>query len=285
MRLFYYVYKFNSLKYNKNIVMIGGLFMKYIFCDLDGTLLQEFHRINEQDIKALQEAQEKGVKISIATGRLDYEVQQLMNKYHLHGYRVSQNGGVVYNDKNEIVHKVSLKKDEVKMILQKLEGFDVLIFFETENEYIVEKKIKLIEDFEKTQPFLIYIEKPNIMETLEDHDIVTISIWADKNENIKIKKHLDQVLPQGIASYISSQYTIDVTSAKNSKGFAINHLAKQYHIDAKDIAVIGDSHNDISMFELTENSFVMSNADEAVKITANYVVDSVKEAVDIILNK
>jgi len=91
--------------------------MKYLFCDLDGTLLHDFHRVDLEDIAALQRAQEQGVKISIATGRLDYEIKMFMEQYGLSGFRVSQNGGVVYNEKNEVLHKELLTNKEIEIIL------------------------------------------------------------------------------------------------------------------------------------------------------------------------
>ena len=92
--------------------------MKYIFCDLDGTLLLDFYRIEEQDIKALLRAQEKGNFVSIATGRLDYEIKAIMEQYGFNGFRVSQNGGVVYSEQDKRVHaKFILKR---KTLLKRL---------------------------------------------------------------------------------------------------------------------------------------------------------------------
>jgi Cof subfamily protein (haloacid dehalogenase superfamily) len=257
--------------------------MKYIFCDLDGTLIHNFHKIDKSDMEALQLAQEKGIKVSIATGRLDYEVREIMKEYGLNGYRISQNGGVVFSEENRIIHKITLATEDIHLILSTLQGYNLLIFIETENEYIIPKRVPIIEAFEKNQSYLTYVEKPDIFDTLDKHDIVTVSIWAEKDENLEIVKHLNEQLPDHIASYVSSSYTIDITSAKNSKGNAIKHLCDLNGIDLSDIAVIGDSYNDISMFELTQNCYVMSHADEVVKSKARNTTASVKEAVLAIL--
>ena len=90
-------------------------------------------------------------------------------------------------------------------------------------------------------------------------------------------------MPKHIESYVSSKYTIDITNKDNSKGNAINELCKARGISLKDIFVIGDSYNDISMFKITDNSFVMSEADDFVKNKAKNVVSSVKEAIEIIM--
>lgn len=55
----------------------------------------------------------------------------------------------------------------------------------------------------------------------------------------------------------------------------IKKYAEENNIDLDEIAVIGDSGNDISMFEITKNSFAMSRAPKFVKEKANYIVDRV----------
>ncbi|MDU5411955.1 MAG: HAD hydrolase family protein, partial [Clostridium perfringens] len=46
---------------------------------------------------------------------------------------------------------------------------------------------------------------------------------------------------------------------------------------------IGDSFNDISMFEITDNSYTFNRAEEGVKAHANNHVDYVHEIVDHII--
>ncbi|MDF2699645.1 MAG: Cof-like hydrolase [Haloplasmataceae bacterium] len=258
---------------------------KHIFCDLDGTLLKESTYIDEEDINALKEAERNGYSISIATGRLDYEVKSILDNYGFNGFRVSQNGGVVFDHNDQLVHQVELEMLDVKKILNELTSFNVITFYQTPNSYIVEERLPLVIEFEKTQKYIKYHENRNIKNELDQQNIVTISIWAYKDENIKIKKYLDTVLPSHIVSYISSSYTLDITHVVNSKGNAINKLCMLNNISLEDIVVIGDSHNDISMFELTKNSYVMNEANDEVKSYASFVVSSVKEAINHVSKK
>ncbi len=254
--------------------------INHIFCDLDGTLLKEFYKIDEEDIKALQLAQEKGISISIATGRLDYEIKMLMEKYHFHGYRISQNGAVVFDDNDNLVYEKCLSYEDVQVILKALNNKPVIIFFQTVDSYYVEKKLPVIIEFEKNQPYIKYNENSNIYNELAAMQLVTISIWAEKDYNIIIKQELDKVLPYHIVSYVSSKYTLDITHMENSKGNAIKHLRLPFN----EIAVIGDSQNDISMFNITKKSYVMDDADISVKKHAQFTVKNVKEAILDILN-
>ncbi|NLG81889.1 MAG: HAD family hydrolase [Bacilli bacterium] len=257
--------------------------IKHIFCDLDGTLLKDFRRIDSEDIKALQEAQARGITISIATGRLDYEIKKIMERYNFRGFRISQNGAVVVSENDNLIYEKSLAYEDVLLILEALKSEPVIIFFQTIDHYYIEKKLPIITEFEKSQDLITYIENPYIICELPNHKIITISTWQEKNTNIEVKKRLDARLPMHIESYISSKYTMDITSKDNSKGNAIRVISQKYNLNLDEIAVIGDSQNDLSMFELINNSYVMANSDYIVKSAAKWEVKSVKEAVEHIL--
>lgn len=64
---------------------------------------------------------------------------------------------------------------------------------------------------------------------------------------------------------------------------SIEHVIKTLNVSPDEVATIGDSPNDICMLEGFKYSFAMSKAREDVKQSANYVVDSVKSAIDVIM--
>ncbi len=68
-----------------------------------------------------------------------------------------------------------------------------------------------------------------------------------------------------------------------SKGDALKRLIKELGIAPEEIACIGDSFNDLSMFALTPHSFAMSASREEILSRASKVVHSVAEAIDLII--
>ena len=70
---------------------------------------------------------------------------------------------------------------------------------------------------------------------------------------------------------------IDITLKNVSKGNAVKILANYYNLSLDNIAVFGDNDNDISMLNVTKNSFAMGNATEEVKNIASFVIDSNNE--------
>lgn len=68
----------------------------------------------------------------------------------------------------------------------------------------------------------------------------------------------------------SKNYYCDITSKKVSKGKAVKNICKYLKINTDEIITIGDGENDISMFEITQNSVAMANAVPLVKEKAKY---------------
>ena len=72
-------------------------------------------------------------------------------------------------------------------------------------------------------------------------------------------------------------FFLDITCKGTSKGNAIKKLCEYLRIDLKDSVAIGDSYNDITMFEVVGHSVAMGNAPEDIKKMVDKVTDTNNE--------
>ena len=72
-------------------------------------------------------------------------------------------------------------------------------------------------------------------------------------------------------------FFLDITCKDTSKGNAIKNLCEYLKIDLKDSVAIGDSYNDITMFEVVGHSVAMGNAPEDIKKIVDEVTDTNNE--------
>lgn len=257
--------------------------IKYIFCDLDGTIVHDFKNIYDYDTEAIKKIEGTGIKVSIASGRNDSGVKKFNNILNINGFRISQNGAVIINNCDEIEYMDKLTTEEIKKVVEIAKKYPVIYMYESVNEHIVEEKVPALVDFENMQDTIRYTEITDIYDRLDGYDICAMSITAEKYENILIADKMKTELPVGLKVYVSSDYTLDILRDKNSKGNAIKYICDKYNINIDEVAVIGDSYNDISMLKVTKNSFVLHHAHEDVKKHAKYTVKNVKEMVDTII--
>ena len=110
--------------------------MKYklLVLDLDGTLTNSKKKITDRTRNTLIEAQKRGVKIVLASGRPTYGVAPLANALELNryeGYILSYNGGEIIDWKTgELMYKKWLENDILPYLYKcaKENGFAIVTY-------------------------------------------------------------------------------------------------------------------------------------------------------------
>lgn len=142
---------------------------KYIFIDLDGTLLNDKKEISEENIKWLNRAyKEKGITTIITTGRPLGFVEELYKKYNCSfgDYVIAANGAIIKNVKTgDYINKDILNIEEIKKLdrICQEEGLDFIMIYDEKNAYMERKDG--ITPKSKIQEDKIYVD--NIIELLE----------------------------------------------------------------------------------------------------------------------
>ena len=82
---------------------------------------------------------------------------------------------------------------------------------------------------------------------------------------------------------IINQYFIDIVPKNCSKGLALLHILDIENQPKENLYTVGDSFNDVPMFNVTPNSYTFNRVENSLKSHANNLIDSVYEIVDSIL--
>ena len=121
----------------------------------------------------------------------------------------------------------------------------------------------------------VLIKKFYSIKDIDTKKIFKIFLWQLSN---KEKEDFYKIFNNEHIEIVSSENDgIDITLKNVNKGNAVKILANYYNLSLDNIAVFGDNDNDISMLNVTKNSFAMGNATEEVKNIANFVIDSNNE--------
>ena len=89
-----------------------------IVSDLDGTLLTKEHIISQINIEAIKRAQNEGIEVSIATGRMYYDVQARLKHAGLSTHIIGANGATVQLASGERLYTAGMNKSELIKGLQ-----------------------------------------------------------------------------------------------------------------------------------------------------------------------
>ena len=275
--------------------------IKAIATDLDGTLFYPKKRIfmiTNKNKKFIKEFVSKGNKIIIVTGRNSHTYNRLSRKLGCDISLVGCNGALVIDNKKIILEKF-LDKAKVKDIyesLNKEENSKIMCWmvFTSKGRLYIEVKnknpfIKLLfrivmllegayrDKYRYGKRRLEYLFSSKCEEKI--YKIMPCYGWTKKHKEnarldwLKLSNRYEEKL-----SITWSDAAVEIVSANTSKSKSLKELINYYNLKDDEVAVIGDSGNDISLFEeFYENSYVMFHARKEIKAKAKHVVNSVND--------
>lgn len=258
---------------------------KLIVTDMDGTVLGGDHKITEENMRALKEADERGVKVVFATGRFHDSAKEHVTFLEEVMPIVSSNGAIIKHPiTNEVLYCNSIDKDISLKIVETLDNLDLSYQIYTDNEIL--QKYKTEEEKIKMQDFIKntfsdkteIIFKKDLKEDIKDLNILKFNV-VDFERPLLMKEARKEVEKiEGLEVTSSWNDNVEIMNAGSSKGSAVKFLCELLNIDKEEIIAFGDNYNDISMLEYVGMGVAMGNAEEDVKKIASYITESNTES-------
>lgn len=250
--------------------------MKYplLVLDLDGTLTNSQKQISPANLSALMEAQQKGVKVVLASGRPTYGIEPIAREIGLSeygGYILSYNGAQIINWATGEVHYEKLLSPEVYPYLRQCARDAGLTLLSYKDRYVV------TEDPEN--PYVIHEAKlnrmpimavPDILATI-DFPVAKFLIVGDPNALAQLEPKMRTALGAHINVFRSEPFFLELVPLGIDKALSLAVLLEHLNLDASQMMAMGDGYNDLSMIRMAGMGIAMENAQDAVKQHARYV--------------
>ena len=246
---------------------------KLLATDLDGTLLKA-NKVTKENGESVYKFQNEENILVISTGRPYNGIGMLREENNIIAdYYILLNGALVINSLGKIIEQKFIEKDIIENILEDV--FEDNIFLSLESGYMT---YILTEDDN-----LPYPVKKNVNSLGEiDDNISLITVYNPMKEIYEIeiiKNRINEKYGKSIIAYRNDKY-IDIVPVGCSKGSALKDLVEKEQITEDKVYAIGDSWNDVSMFEVVKNSFTFNYAEAELKKHVKYIVSSVSECIE-----
>ncbi|MBG9451200.1 hypothetical protein ABE67_18325 [Cytobacillus firmus] len=260
--------------------------MSFIAIDLDGTLLNDQNEINEENIKAIQSAQENGFEVVISTGRAYFDVQAICEKAGISPFVIGTNGATIHAKNGECISSITITKDCAETILQWLDERNYYYEVFTDQAIYTPKKRRqdfyneihrlkssdldkdmkeLVAEAERQFDQFGYVFVESYQDILDQAEEFN-NILACSFDKMKLEEAWNQFRMNGELMVVSSaNHNIEITNKRATKGMALEKLAFMLNGTLDCAMAIGDSNNDLSMFEKVGCSVAMGNAKEEIK--------------------
>ncbi len=246
--------------------------------DLDHTLLNSAGDINHQTLKAIRFAMDKGVKITISTGRVTCISRLFADRLNIWGPYVAANGALVvrqydgkilFSKKIDPEHVADLCSFCEKMRLHyALQMLDVMYYTKDNNRlFIVENYNKLALKYGSPPSKVVIID--NGMKYCGKEAVYKIVIQPESEKSFKVLRSYLEA-NRNLTYTFSDKNLFDITANGISKGEGIKKIAGYYGISLQHTCAFGDYDNDLEIFRYVGTRIAMGNACENLKKIADF---------------
>ncbi|WP_373127912.1 HAD family hydrolase [Dielma fastidiosa] len=263
--------------------------IKLIVSDLDGTLLQENHLMNQETINEIKKQMARGVDFMVATGR-DYPgVTPIFENTGIDPELILLNGAQYRDHGGVIKDNIRLSASQIKAVGEIFARFHVVwnvytadgiaSLFNEEENLDAFMETAWLDGFctpdtskETYRDFYVGLKVYSTIDELLAHepDILKMEVHDGDREKIhQLQEALMQV--EDIAIAISKPINIEVTHADAQKGIMLMKVIEKQGLCSDEVMVIGDSANDLSMLTRFKYSFAIANGAQAAIEAANYL--------------
>lgn len=244
--------------------------IKIIFVDIDWTILNHYvHEFDFESIKALNEAQKKGVFICLATARPYLSIEQtgLFNYLKPDGI-VCTNGSVGFI-KDKLLYSENFPNDVIKQIIKVCNKHNACLeYCDERHRYFNRRKNRYVDAY-----FGVFKEVVPPVKKYENENISALLLMVPESYDEKMKKEL----PDGLDYFRFDAHGVDIRYSKYNphKGNGVKRVLEYLNIPKEYAMAIGDDLGDIPMFEEVGLGVTLENGKDEVKKKADYVTKSV----------
>ncbi|WP_100372858.1 Cof-type HAD-IIB family hydrolase [Bacillus sp. FJAT-45037] len=249
---------------------------KMIVLDLDDTLLRDDHTISERTKEALMKAQEKDVKVVLASGRPTYGMVDIAKQLELAkygSYILAFNGAKVINCKtNEEMYSSMLSPQQLHDLYRLSKREEVGIHTYMGDEIVTETNNKFTE-IEGDITGMSVIEVESFIDSVDEPCVKALMV-GEPDQLIHVEKKLQEELAGQLSVMRSKPYFLEFTEAGVTKGASLDSLIQSLGIKREEVIAMGDSYNDQTMIEFAGLGVAMGNAPDDIKAIANHVTET-----------
>jgi Cof subfamily protein (haloacid dehalogenase superfamily) len=251
---------------------MGGMAIKLIALDIDGTLLNSRWEVSPVNQAAIAAATRSGIEVALVTGRR-YDFAMLVARQIASPLTMIVNNGAMVkgaDGKTRVRHLLAREtaREVLHMTREWRTGASVVFDREKTNQVMLEKI-----DFEDGIRGMYYRrnreflgESSPLEDCLAEEDPIQVMFSGEVAAMREAEGVLRSVQGNGkfalaVTAYEDKDFSmIDVIHPKVTKGATLSEWAGVQGVAREEILAIGDNHNDLEMLSFAGTPVVMGNA-------------------------
>ncbi len=260
--------------------------VRLIAMDMDGTLLNDDCRIPEENILAMREASNAGIRLAIVSGRVPEDISCFISDAgFMDCFVLGLNGGYCLDKPHGDAILMQYMADaDVEKCITILESEHVTYSAFGRSHVAISRPFATGKELEqwgtnlkrKGQLVYTYGMEGILAQRQQGTNKIVYIDRDDPARLARIREQIEQI--PGVEVTSSWINNIEIMPRDVHKGTALALLSQRLHIEQSQVMAIGDNDNDIPMLKWAGYGVVMGNASEGARAAAEFETDDNKNA-------
>ena len=262
-----------------------------IVTDLDGTFLVTHNDAHQENVRAMRQAQDKGILVCACTGRSWTMCRYVVKRYGFDPYTITSGGAAIIDAQNEeLLYQKTIQPTALLPILYASwrTGIEMMQVFCTDEcasfgagaeERILRTQVRnAVIPADQRENVRVYSKFLDLFYSVETRsELVNL---LTKGHSGLIPAKLAEIIEEldAFDLTVSSEGYVDAVPRGCNKGKALKRLCRMLGIERENVMAIGDQETDIPMLQWAGVGVAMGHADEMVRRAADIVTVDNKDA-------
>jgi Cof subfamily protein (haloacid dehalogenase superfamily) len=257
--------------------------IRLLVLDIDGTIAGKSNDIRDPVLKAIRAAQDRGIQVAIATGRMYQSALRFYQKVDSTLPLMSYQGAWIQDPKSTTrLHHWSVPNQYALQLLDYFEQPSLRRILSV--HFYINDQLHIRELTPESEA---YYQRSGIkpvivgdLRTVANLEITKILALSDDVDTIAalLGDLQQQYTPAELYLTNSVATFFEATHPDANKGNAVKFLAEEVlGLKPENVMTIGDNFNDLEMIQYAGLGIAMGNAPEAVQLQAQWVAPDVEE--------
>lgn len=231
---------------------------KVIISDLDGTLLNNEHKISSYTKTIFQELHNQNYILIVATGRHHLDAIPVVQTIGVPIYLVTSNGARIHAPNKELLYSFDISSDAIKSVLALEIDPEITTVLFKEKVWQTNKNNEKLNSF---QTELNYIPQIVDFDTVDDFTAIKL-LFVDENHQklVTLKNRIFENYSENFSYAFSLPICLEIMDKSVDKSFAISKILERESLTYEEAICFGDGFNDEKMLLASAKGLIMDNA-------------------------
>lgn len=249
--------------------------IQLIVIDIDGTLVDSEGQVGVKTLHLAKELKKHNIYCTLSSARSYHYSAHLADELEIDIPFVTLDGALIKDRKGNTVYRGLIKDTLVKKAIKLSEENYGKITMCDENNLYVTPRNAIVKEYAKLNAPVLEVSDFSGVK-----DILEILIFCEDKLSLKaIKQNFGFFDRRGISLAVTKSprndyYLLTIKNSGSNKFESVRRLVNHMGLNRKNVAVIGDWHNDMPLFEYGAYNIAVQNAIPELKRKADYVTSS-----------